>query len=125
GSRLAETASENTTLSGAMSISPAISLAISTSKPSGLPSRFLSPKRGWSNLVPTLTVPASLSLAMVVPSAKLAPWLTSPPPAPPSVGRRPAWGQGQHQGQGGSHQPGCASSPHGSLLAWAVRAARQ
>src|SRR5215218_5656002 len=36
-----------------------------------------------------------------------------------------AGGQGQHQGQGGSHQPSCASSPHGSLLAWAVRAARQ
>src|SRR5829696_2417918 len=36
-----------------------------------------------------------------------------------------AGGQGQHQSQGGSHQPSCASSPHGSLLAWAVRAARQ
>src|SRR5215212_9686422 len=89
GSRLAETASTNSTLSGAMPISPAISLAISTSKPSGLPSRFLRPNSGWSNLVPTLTVPASLSLAMVVPSAKLAPELTWPPPSPPPLSSPP------------------------------------
>src|SRR5918995_1712684 len=83
GSRLAETASTQVILSAAMPISPAISLAISTSKPSGLPSRFLSPNSGWSNLVPTRTAPASWSRAMVVPSAKLAPSLTWPP-SPPS-----------------------------------------
>src|SRR4029450_4593014 len=90
GTRLAETASTHWILSGAMPISPAISLAISMSKPSGLPSRFLRPNRGWSNLVPTRTAPSDWSLAMVVPSAKLAPWLTWPPPslsAPPQAAR--------------------------------------
>src|SRR5215212_3683687 len=84
GSRLAETVSTQVMLSAEMPISPAISLAISTSKPSGLPCRFLRPNRGWSNLVPTVTLPADLSRAMVVPSGKLAPWLTAPPPPPSS-----------------------------------------
>src|SRR5215218_683499 len=84
GSRLAETLSTQVMLSAVMPISPAISLAISTSKPSGLPSRFLRPNRGWSNLVPTVTLPADLSRAMVLPSGKLAPSLTVPPPPPSS-----------------------------------------
>ena len=51
-------------------------LAISTSKPSGLPSRPLSPNSGWSNFVPTRMVPAAASLAIVEPSGKVAPLAT-------------------------------------------------
>jgi hypothetical protein len=43
-------------------------LATSTSKPSGTPSGLSRPKPGWSYLVPTVMVPASLSSAMVVPA---------------------------------------------------------
>src|SRR6476661_7926763 len=62
-------------------------LAISTSKPSGLPSRPLRPKSGWSNFVPTRTVPAAASLAIVEPSGKLAAVATGGALAPdePSV----------------------------------------
>ena len=45
-------------------------LAISMSKPSGASEPgFLEPRPGWSNLTPILMVPASLSLAIVVPAA--------------------------------------------------------
>src|SRR6266404_4920444 len=50
----------------------ATSLAISTSKPSMAPvSGFFSPKSGWSNLVPTVTLPAACRRAIVVPAAKV------------------------------------------------------
>src|ERR1700730_10687059 len=52
----------------------ATSLAISTSKPSMAPvSGFFSPKRGWSNLVPTVILPAAWRRAIVVPAAKVGP----------------------------------------------------
>ena len=44
-------------------------LPISTSKPTGLPSGPFRPNSGWSNLVPMVMVPASCSLAMVVPAS--------------------------------------------------------
>src|SRR6266581_5941242 len=50
----------------------ATSLAISTSKPSMAPvSGFFSPKSDWSNLVPTVILPAACRRAMVVPAAKV------------------------------------------------------
>jgi len=64
----------------------AMIFAISTSKPSGLPSRPFSPNSGWSNFVPTRTLPAELSLAIVVPGSKdglLATLTLVPPPPPP------------------------------------------
>src|SRR6266540_532469 len=81
GSRLAETDSTNSILLGSMPISPVMILAISTSKPSSLPSRFFWPNSGWSNLVPTLTLSACCSLAMVEPAGKLTPSLTWAPPS--------------------------------------------
>src|SRR6266540_1111961 len=83
GSRLAETVSTHWMLSAEMPISPATILAISTSKPSGLPSRFLRPNSGWSNLVPMVTLPACWSLAMVESSGKLALLALPPPESPP------------------------------------------
>src|SRR3712207_2883409 len=68
GSRLAETVSVQVISSGAMPSSPAMILAISTSKPSGTPSGLSRPKPGWSYLVPTVMDPASASSAMVVPA---------------------------------------------------------
>src|SRR6266545_878097 len=80
GSRLAETDSTHWMPLGWMPSSPAMILAISTSNPSRLPSRFFWPNSGWSNLVPTRTLPACWSRAMVEPSAKLAPPPAWPPP---------------------------------------------
>src|SRR6266511_114694 len=87
GSRLAETDSTHSMPLGWMPSSPAMILAISTSNPSRLPSRFFWPNSGWSNLVPTRTLPACWSRAMVEPSAKLAPPPAWPPPpsSPPQA----------------------------------------
>ena len=53
-------------------------LAISMSKPSGASDPgFLEPMPGWSNLTPILMVPASLSLAIVVPAANEVSFSTS------------------------------------------------
>src|SRR5690349_1706909 len=69
GSRLADTVSVHLILSASMPSLPAMILAISTSKPSGFWACGLSrPKPGWSNLVPTVMVPASCSWAMVEPA---------------------------------------------------------
>src|SRR6478752_1031771 len=70
-SRLAETVSTQSILSAGMPSLAAISLPISTSKPTGLPSRPFWPKSGWSNLVPMVILPAEESLAMVESAAKL------------------------------------------------------
>src|SRR6478609_5772962 len=70
-SRLAETVSTHSILSAGMPSLAAISLPISTSKPTGLPSRPFWPKSGWSNLVPMVILPAEESLAMVESAAKL------------------------------------------------------
>src|SRR3954447_21011096 len=71
-SRLADTVSFHWIFSGAMPSFPATILATSTSKPSGAFVRgFSRPKPGWSNLVPIVTFPASWSLAIVEPAAKL------------------------------------------------------
>src|SRR5215211_4797053 len=70
GSRLADTVSTHSMSSAAMPSLAATILAISTSKPSGSWVLGLSrPKPGWSNLVPMVMVPASLSSAMVVPAS--------------------------------------------------------
>src|SRR6478752_3859377 len=71
GSRLAETVSDHSILSAGMPSLAAISLPISTSKPTGLPSRPFWPKSGWSNLVPMVILPAEESLAMVESAGKL------------------------------------------------------
>src|SRR3954452_4294978 len=70
-SRLAETVSTHSILSAGIPKLAAISLPISTSKPTGLPSRPFWPKSGWSNLVPMVILPADESLAMVESAAKL------------------------------------------------------
>src|SRR5512141_2872543 len=70
-SRLAETVSTHSILSAAMPSLAAISLPISTSNPTGLPSRPFWPNNGWSNLVPMTILSADESLAMVVSAAKL------------------------------------------------------
>src|ERR1700710_206711 len=49
----------------------AMILAISTSKPSGLPDSPLTPNSGWSNLVPTVSLPAAARSAIREPAAKL------------------------------------------------------
>src|SRR5690242_4287613 len=59
-------------------------LAISTSKPAGLPSRPLSPKPGWSNLVPMVSFPAFASFSIVVPAGNDAARLTDGD-APPAL----------------------------------------
>ena len=70
GSRLADTVSTHSMSSSAMPSLAAMILAISTSKPSGTCVFGLSrPKPGWSNLVPTVIVPASFSSAIVVPAS--------------------------------------------------------
>src|SRR5690349_2230518 len=71
GSRLADTVSDHSILSAGMPSLAAISLPISTSKPTGLPSRPTWPKSGWSYLVPILMVPAEESFSMVVPAANV------------------------------------------------------
>ncbi|MCB5275559.1 hypothetical protein BJG92_03110 [Arthrobacter sp. SO5] len=70
-SRLAETVSTHSILSAGMPSLPATSLPISTSKPTGLPSRPFWPNSGWSNLVPMVIFPADESLAIVESAAKL------------------------------------------------------
>src|SRR5918997_5677645 len=71
GSRLADTVWVQVMPSSAMPSSPATSLAISTSKPSGSPDCGLSrPNPGWSYLVPMVIAPASLSSAIVDPAGK-------------------------------------------------------
>jgi hypothetical protein len=69
GSRLAETVSVHSMPSSGMPSSEAMILPISTSKPTGLPSRPLRPNSGWSNLVPMVILPASFSSAIVVPAS--------------------------------------------------------
>ena len=61
----------------------------------------MSPNSGWSNLVPTRTVPAAASLAIVEPAGKVAPLATGGALAPdePSVGLLAAGGQGEATGQ--------------------------
>ena len=63
GSRLAETVSVHLMSSSAIPSSDAMILPISTSKPSGCRSVRSSPKRGWSNFVPIVIVPASASVS--------------------------------------------------------------
>jgi hypothetical protein len=46
-----------------------MTFAISTSKPSTLPETPFRPNSGWSNFVPTLTLPALLSRSIVEPAA--------------------------------------------------------
>src|SRR5690554_398430 len=72
GSRFAETVSTHSMPSSGMPSSDAMILPISTSKPTGFPSRPSRPNSGWSNLVPMVILPASLSSAMVVPASKSA-----------------------------------------------------
>ena len=67
-SRLADTVSTNSMASASMPSFAAMSVAISTSKPSGTPLGFSRPNPGWSNLVPTVMAPASERVAMVEPS---------------------------------------------------------
>jgi hypothetical protein len=68
-SRLAETVSTKVMPSSGMPSFAAISLPISTSKPSGVPDGFSRPKPGWSYLVPIVMAPASFSSAIVVPAS--------------------------------------------------------
>ena len=71
GSRLAETVSVQVMFSASMPSFAAMSLAISTSKPSGSSvCGFSRPKPGWSILVPTVIFPASFSRAIVVPGVE-------------------------------------------------------
>src|SRR4029453_15434313 len=72
GSRLAETVSTHSILSGSMPSLAAMALPISTSKPTGLPSRPFWPNSGWSNLVPMVIFLAWFNFAIVVPASKLA-----------------------------------------------------
>ena len=86
GSRLADTASTNSILSSATPSLPATILAISTSKPSGSPDRPLRPNSGWSNFVPTVSLPAAWISAMRLPAGKVAAGsagaaTSSPPPS--------------------------------------------
>jgi hypothetical protein len=76
-SRLADTVSFHSIPSGAMPSSPATILATSTSKPSGTPCGLARPKPGWSNLVPTVIVPASASSAILLPAGNSTSWATS------------------------------------------------
>ena len=91
GSRFADTVSTHSMFSSSMPSSDAMIFAISTSKPTGTPSGPTSPKSGWSNLVPTVIVPASASSAMVVPASNVGAAASSvgsasspPPPAQPA-----------------------------------------
>src|SRR5690554_5617597 len=69
GSRFADTVSTHSMSPSAIPSSEAMILPISTSKPTGLPSRPLRPNSGWSNLVPIVILPASFKSAMVVPAS--------------------------------------------------------
>src|SRR5438034_9849158 len=77
GSRFLDTASTKLILLAAFWAVPpkmptATSLAISTSNPSTWPVvGFFNPKPGWSNLVPTVSLPLAWMAAMVVPAANL------------------------------------------------------
>jgi hypothetical protein len=69
-SRLAETVSVQVIPSSGIPSLAAMSLPISTSKPSGVLVVGLSrPNPGWSNLVPMVIFPASFSSAIVVPAS--------------------------------------------------------
>ena len=61
----------------------------------------MSPNSGWSNLVPTRTVPAAASLAIVEPAGKLAPLATGGALAPdePSGACWPHAVEGEATGQ--------------------------
>ncbi|MCY1234383.1 hypothetical protein D9M72_469640 [compost metagenome] len=88
GSRFAETVSTHSILSAAIPSLAAMALPISTSKPTGFPSRPFWPNSGWSNLVPMVILPAEDSLAMVVSAAKLGfsatgGFVVDEPPPPP------------------------------------------
>src|SRR3954451_3047844 len=91
-SRLADTVSFHWIFSGEMPSFPATILATSTSKPSGAFVRgFSRPKPGWSNLDPIVTFPASWSLAIVEPGAKLTLVATAPVLPELSWAWLPAW----------------------------------
>src|SRR5690606_29880562 len=87
-SRTCEGVSTHSMLSSEMPSFDATYLAISTSKPAGLPSRPCRPNPGWSNLVPIVMEPCWASRAIVEPSGKSdaaagsapPPELLSPPP---------------------------------------------
>src|SRR5688500_7363112 len=93
-SRTADGVGTHSMSSGAIPNAPAMILATSTSKPSTSPSRFSSPKPGWSILVPTRIVPASASSAIVVPasnsgaSATVGSGVSSSPPPPQAASTR-------------------------------------
>ena len=72
GSRFADTDSTHLILSSAMPSLAAMSLPISTSKPSGSPLGPRRPNSGWSNFVPIVIEPLSAILAIVVPALNCA-----------------------------------------------------
>src|SRR6266508_2586726 len=82
GSRFLDTVSMNSTSLRLPVIALAISLAISVSKPSRSPDRPLSPNRGWSNLVPTTSLPFFWIASMVEPAGSDG--FASPLPLPES-----------------------------------------
>src|SRR5680860_987200 len=85
GSRLSDTVSFQVMSSGAMPSSAAMILAISMSKPLGSSAPgSRKPMPGWSYFTPMVTLPASLSLAIVVPSANSGCSSTSTSAPPPS-----------------------------------------
>src|SRR6266545_7941868 len=77
GSRFFETVSTHWIEVGLPKIAVDTCLATSTSKPSGLPEAVLQPNRGWSILVPTISLPRFWMASMVEPAGILG---RTPPP---------------------------------------------